>query len=337
MEIEEERKREVGLLSGYWGLPDASLSAVFHEKTERRVYMLTSGSGKYILKGIPDTKDEQVIAGNVSTHEFLGNKKGIAPKLLYTADQKRYIRTGGFYYYMMECIDGRQLAETPQDEYDLGCLARLLHSFGRKNRTDILFPSALSGRKERFYSWFVDRPFKPLFDALLDGLPDFFDLDQCLIHSDLGPHNAMRRKNGAVVLIDLDDSGIGSRHLDLGWAFIMQFVDFDHATGAMRYRFDLALAFLCGYYHGRKPETKDGRAAGRKDDQDDTLTRAEYDLLWQGAIFMHISYMKTYGPYAVDSLWKILQFGIGQKEKLWEQWNELHIPVRDDIMTTEKT
>ena len=295
MEIEEERKREVGLLSGYWGLPDASLSAVFHEKTERRVYMLTSGSGKYILKGIPDTKDEQVIAGNVSTHEFLGNKKGIAPKLLYTADQKRYIRT------------------------------------------DVLFPSALSGRKERFYSWFVDRPFKPLFDALLDGLPDFFDLDQCLIHSDLGPHNAMRRKNGAVVLIDLDDSGIGSRHLDLGWAFIMQFVDFDHATGAMRYSFDLALAFLCGYYHGRKPETKDGRAAGRKDDQDDTLTRAEYDLLWQGAIFMHISYMKTYGPYAVDSLWKILQFGIGQKEKLWEQWNELHIPVRDDIMTTEKT
>ncbi len=295
MEIEEERKREVGLLSGYWGLPDASLSAVFHEKTERRVYMLTSGSGKYILKGIPDTKDEQVIAGNVSTHEFLGNKKGIAPKLLYTADQKRYIRT------------------------------------------DVLFPSALSGRKERFYSWFADRPFKPLFDALLDGLPDFFDLDQCLIHSDLGPHNAMRRKNGAVVLIDLDDSGIGSRHLDLGWAFIMQFVDFDHATGAMRYRFDLALAFLCGYYHGRKPETKDGRAAGRKDDQDDTLTRAEYDLLWQGAIFMHISYMKTYGPYAVDSLWKILQFGIGQKEKLWEQWNELHIPVRHDIMAAEKT
>lgn len=96
MEIEEERKREVGLLSGYWGLPDASLSAVFHEKTERRVYMLTSGSGKYILKGIPDTKDEQVIAGNVSTHEFLGNKKGIAPKLFVYGGPKTLYPDGRF-------------------------------------------------------------------------------------------------------------------------------------------------------------------------------------------------------------------------------------------------
>lgn len=33
---------------------------------------------------------------------------------------------------------------------------------------------------------------------------------------------------------------------------------------------------------------------------------------------MHISYMQVYGPYAVDSLWKILNFGIAQKETLWE-------------------
>ena len=32
---------------------------------------------------------------------------------------------------------------------------------------------------------------------------------------------------------------------------------------------------------------------------------------------MHISYMQVYGPYAVDSLWKILKFGIEQKETLW--------------------
>ncbi len=71
MEIEEERKREVGLLSGYWGLPDASLSAVFHEKTERRVYMLTSGSGKYILKGIPDTKDELFLVCRPAVQTFV--------------------------------------------------------------------------------------------------------------------------------------------------------------------------------------------------------------------------------------------------------------------------
>lgn len=125
-------------------------------------------------------------------------------------------------------------------------------------------------------------------------------LDRCFIHSDVGPHNSIRTADGKIYLIDLDDSGIGSRHLDLGWPFIMQFVDFNHDTGKMKYRFDLAKAFMDGYYDGKKP--------GRK----------EYDLLWQGAIYMHISYMQTYGPYAVDSLWKILKFGIDQKEFLWE-------------------
>lgn len=48
--------------------------------------------------------------------------------------------------------------------------------------------------------------------------------------------------------------------------------------------------------------------------------RNEYDLIWKGAVFMHISYMQTYGPYAVDSLWAILNYGMAQKEKLWEEW-----------------
>ena len=39
--------------------------------------------------------------------------------------------------------------------------------------------------------------------------------------------------------------------------------------------------------------------------------------MFSGAIQMHISYMQVYGPYAVDSLWKILKFGIEQKETLW--------------------
>ncbi len=33
---------------------------------------------------------------------------------------------------------------------------------------------------------------------------------------------------------------------------------------------------------------------------------------------MYISYMQSYGPGAVDSLWKILRFGLAQKPRLWE-------------------
>ena len=111
----------------------------------------------------------------------------------------------------------------------------------------------------------------------------------------------MIREDGKVIFIDLDDAGIGSRYLDAGWPFIMQFVDYNHETEEMKYRFDLAESLLKGYYGDTK------------------ITREEYDLLFYGAEQMHISYMQCYGEDAVDSLWKILKFGIDQKEILWRR------------------
>ena len=72
----------------------------------------------------------------------------------------------------------------------------------------------------------------------------------------------------------------------------------------MTYRFDLAKSFLRGYYGG------------------DGISREEYDLVFQGAVQMHISYMQAYGPYAVDSLWKILRFGMDQRQMLWNMIHE---------------
>lgn len=80
----------------------------------------------------------------------------------------------------------------------------------------------------------------------------------------------------------------------------MHFVDFNHDTGEMKYRFDLANSFLRGYY-GEKKITKD-----------------EIDMIWSGAIYMHISYMQCFAPDAVEALWQILKFGMKQKEKLYE-------------------
>lgn len=90
----------------------------------------------------------------------------------------------------------------------------------------------------------------------------------------------------------------GSRHLDVGYPLICQFVEHDDEM-SLWYRFDLAQEYLRGYYG-------------------EEIARREYDILWQGAAFMQISYMKCYGEDAVDSLWKILAFGLAQKEALWE-------------------
>lgn len=250
-------------------------------------------AGDMVLKGIPlDDRPEQVIAGNAAAHEALG-QQGLGPALVRTADGRSYLQEEGRWWYAMEHIRGRQMEETEADLHAIGQLARKLHGL------EAAWPSGLEESKQRFYAWFGDKPFKREFDALLDALPDWSAHDRCFVHTDLGPHNAMLREDGRAVLIDLDDAGQGSRFLDLGWPLIMEFVDLNHDTGAMRYRFDLALTYLQGYYG------------------DGEIDRAEYDLMWQGAVQMHISYMQCWGPYAVDSLWGMLQFGLAQKERLW--------------------
>ncbi|MDE6641138.1 MAG: phosphotransferase [Acetatifactor sp.] len=290
-------KEQIKRVLEHWGITDFSITERYHENTGRILCRIDTGNQTYFLKGIPVEKGEKTVRGNVLAHEYLGNREHMAPAILYTKEGNKYIFQGEHWFYLMEYIEGRNLQETEEDEYALGQLTAKLHGF-----TEYTYPSGLNQDKSRFYGWFSEKNFKTEFDRILDGLPDFSVHDQCFIHSDLGPHNAMRGSGGEIVFIDLDDAGIGSRYLDLGWAFIMQFVDFDHQTEEMRYRFDLALAFLRGYYERK------------------ALSREEYEWIWKGAVYMHISYMQVYGPDAVDSLWAILKYGMAQKEELWKRW-----------------
>ena len=279
-----------------WGLENPYVEEQIKEDTARPVYKIKTDSGCYILKGFSCEMPETVITSNVQAHLFLGNEKGIAPGIIPAKTGKHYICGSKYRLYLMEFIEGRQMQETPDDEFMIGRALRQLHELEGYS-----IKSPFIQSKRRFYEWFRDRSFVKEFDAVLDDIPDFEKLDQCFVHTDMGPHNAMLSKDGKVMFIDLDDAGIGSRYLDLGWPFIMQFVDFNHDTEEMNYRFDLAESFLRGYCGEEDP------------------TREEYDRIFHGAEQMHISYMQTYGPDAVDSLWKILDFGRKQKDILWEK------------------
>lgn len=280
-----------------WGLINPVIETQYHAEAERLIVLLSTDSKKLVLRGLQDSISEAVIIGNISAQKYVYEKANLAPFILPTADGLAYIHAEGYWFYFMEYIDGANLEETAADEFELGRLARRLHAITGYKRL-----SAFSHDKKEFYEWFHDKAFKQAFDKILDDLPDFAgsDSDYCLIHSDIGPHNAMRRRTGEAVFVDFDDAGLGSRYLDLGWAFIMQFVAFHRETGEMNYHFDLAHAFLSGYYEG------------------ETLSKAEYNKIWEGAVYMHISYMQCYGAEAVDSLWSILNFGMAQKDALWE-------------------
>ena len=278
-----------------WELDHPEISEQFNENSPRLILRINDRSQDYILKGQPCCISENTVKSNVNAHLFLGNKNGMAPKLYPTKNGEFYINDQGYWFYLMEFIDGRQMEETPEDEYRIGQAARKLHALQGYNTKS---PDPYT--KSLFYTWFRERSFVKEFDAILDSIPDFEILDQCFVHTDIGPHNTMLRQDGEVIFIDLDDTGIGSRYLDLGWPFIMQFVDLNHDTDDMNYRFDLALNFLRGYFG------------------ESIIPREEYDLIFYGAMQMHISYMQSYGPDAVEALWRILLFGMEQKELLWE-------------------
>lgn len=275
-----------------WGFSEVKLTERLHPDSPRLIYKVIADGKPYILKGIPEEKSESVIAGNISAHKYLGSEKGIAPRVFEMADGGYYTKENGFWFYLMEFIAGTPMSGGEKEERLLGELARRYHSY-----TDYDIPSGMSENKYRFYEWFHDMPFKREFDGVLDTLPDLGGLDRCFIHTDLGPHNAIIDTAGNVRLIDLDDAGIGCRFLDLGYSLICQFVEHDDTK--LWYRFDLAKALLGGYYSAKPP-------------------RAEYDSLWHGAVYMHISYMKCFGDRAVFPLWRILKFGIEQKETLWD-------------------
>lgn len=280
-----------------WGIQDPELVYRYDVSGRRIVYKIGTENGELILKGIPTDTQEKIIIGNTKAHEYLGNQKGLAPKLIYLSDGSTYLKEEQYYFYLMEFVSGRQLEETIEDEFLLGQAAAKLHQL---TDFDNLCSFNSEQQKRIFRDWFSERSFKTEYDAILDSLPNFYDYEQCFIHTDIGPHNARLNTEGEVLFIDLDDAGFGSRYIDLGWPFIMQFVDYDKKTHEIKYRYDLAKAFLKGYY-GKKSITKD-----------------EIDMVWNGAIYMHIAYMQCYGPDAVDTLWKILKFGIEQKERMYE-------------------
>lgn len=282
----------------HWGFKTYRCCKQFHVNSKRIIEEIETNRGTFILKGLPDDISEVTIQHNLAAHEFLGNRHHITPCIIYPPKGLNYLHTKGYYFYVIEFIHGRNLCETIEDEYALGKLVRKLHFL-----QGYPYPCSFDSEDKirQFYTWFPERHFKKEFDALLGHLPNFKEYPQCMIHTDIGPHNAMQRTNQEYVFIDLDDAGIGCSYIDAGWPLIMQFVDFNHTTLEKKYRFDLAKAYLKGYF------------------EPNMISRQDYELLWSGAIYMHIAYMKCYGPDAVDCLWDILNYGIQQKEELWNK------------------
>lgn len=115
------------LISKNWGFEKSEIIHSYNVSGGRVVCKLSTEYGEVIIKGIPIDVKEEIIIANTKSHEYLGNFKRLAPRIINLLDGSSYLKDKAHYYYMLEFISGRQLQETEEDEYLLGQAAANLH------------------------------------------------------------------------------------------------------------------------------------------------------------------------------------------------------------------
>ena len=156
----------------HWNLCNPCVEGQLNEKSPRLIFKISTDSGRFVLKGFPCEISETRIRSNVRAHLFLGKEKDFAPQIYPLKEGGYYVSDQGYWFYLMGYIEGRQMKETPEDEYRIGVATRKLH-----NLQGYSLKSPEIQSKRRFYEWFRDRSFVKEFDAILDNIPDFERLD----------------------------------------------------------------------------------------------------------------------------------------------------------------
>lgn len=282
-------------LQDQWGLRDVRIAGKIESKGSRSIYIVECCEGKFALKqfapSLPEARIRQY------THALLhmqGRGLKLSPSICTTMGAELYVRHDDTFLYLMEFVEGEPLRETPEDQYDLGQASALLHTIADyPHESGLNVKERITGMYDRFH----DYPFKREYDRIVDDLPDFEAYRQSFIHTDIGPHNAMRADDGRIVFLDFDDAGSGSPLIDAGYPLICQFVRFQE-DGSIRFDSANAKAFYAGYLSQM------------------TLSEREKEIVFDGAVFMQLMYMPCYGDEGVLPMWKLLQYALEHKEEL---------------------
>lgn len=282
-----------------WPLTGVKLGGL-QESSGADVYRLHTNQGPFMLKLLRASLGSEQADRYLFVLRFLENGDFPVPKVLAARDGQLSVNWEGRRIYIMEYIEGRALAENEREEHELGRMAARLHKI-----TDYPYHTSLVS-KDTLLSCLRGHKIKAEYDRLLLSLPDFSKDKQVLIHTDLCPANAIWTPQGQVVLIDLDDAGMGPRSLDLGYPLICQFIDYEGRLyrrppekGAKLYfKQDIAKAFYTGSFADAAPG------------------REEKEFIFSGAVYRMLEDLAYLPPEALDFRWQHLLYALEIKERL---------------------
>lgn len=271
-----------------WPVSEVRIGDQLKETGASQVTVVHALEGKFICKSAHAWKIPAALDRDLSTFEYLP-AQGFShiPKLLKTRDEQRFAIIEQALVYMLEYIEGQNPEQNSETYAALGKLTTELHNIQNfPFKTDfnprLIIPDLIkNGEKFKFKDEYID---------VLNQIPNFENLSQVLIHTDIAPVNSILKSNGEMILIDWDEVGVGPAVLDLGAPLINQFITED---GILKE--DCLQSYYQSYFSLRK------------------ITREDLSFIFDAGLFWACMYI-GYGDTA--KRWERIKWAIGNRGKL---------------------
>lgn len=270
----------------FWPLTEVKIGKVLQISGERIVCEISAKEGEFVFKIADSSKIEERIINDTFAFDFLKAKNfPYIPKLLKTKDSKNYHKLEEKFVYVMERVEGKPAERTIENWKQLGNITAELHDIPQYPCKTLF---AVHSEIPKFKETADKLPFGKEYMEIVSRLPNFEGLSQSLIHTDIGPHNAIQRLDNLIVLVDWDDAGVGMTILDLGFPLICHFVTEDKV-----FEKEKAKAFYDAYFAKRQ------------------LPNKEKSLIFDAGLFFALMYV----PYGnTQKHWERIKFAIANKE-----------------------
>jgi Ser/Thr protein kinase RdoA (MazF antagonist) len=276
-------------ISNHWPLTNVSLGETFQSYPTRKVVRLHAQEGEFVAKIDLEPPAFDATLQTYAIYDFLASRHfSHIPFLLKAADGNPLVYTAKQSVAVIEFIDGTAPEHTPATWQSLGQVAASLNSI-----IDCPYPYcvATEGVIEELTEEADHHPAKAQFLAFVDLLrPLLEDPRQGLIHGEINLSNAMRRRNGELVLIDWDEAGTGETVLEAGYPLLTVFL-----TESLSFQQELAAAFYRGYYDQKQPDDN------------------EKELLFRSALLHALRYMKFANQ---QKRWERICYAVRNKDSL---------------------
>jgi Ser/Thr protein kinase RdoA (MazF antagonist) len=276
----------------HWPLSNVSLGETFQSYPSRKVVRLYAQEGEFVAKIDLEPPSFDAALHTYAIYDFLASRHfSHIPFLVKAKDGNPLVYTAQKSVAIMEFIDGGASDPTAATWHRLGQIAASLNSI-----TDypLSYCVATEGVIQELTEEADNHPAKAQYLAFVDLLLPLVDYpEQGLIHGEINRSNAMRRRNGELVLIDWDEAGTGETVLEAGYPLLTVFL-----TEDLSFQQELAAAFYQGYYGPKQPG------------------EPEKELLFRSALLHALRYMKFANQ---KKRWERICYAVAHKDSLLAQ------------------